>query len=127
MPPIRSEENPNRFGCRMCSKTFSLQRLLNRHMKCHSDTKRYLCTFCGKGFNDTFDLKRHTRTHTGNQKPILLRECFSSNFYSTLQVFGLTNAISVRSPSPSVVRWSPTALRSTEWHTIMNTNSAGQR
>merc|ERR1711963_1280402 len=44
---------------------FSLQRLLNRHMKCHSDTKRYLCTFCGKGFNDTFDLKRHTRTHTG--------------------------------------------------------------
>jgi len=46
-------------------KTFSLQRLLNRHMKCHSDIKRYLCTFCGKGFNDTFDLKRHTRTHTG--------------------------------------------------------------
>ncbi|ALC48255.1 ovo [Drosophila busckii] len=45
--------------------TPSLQRLLNRHMKCHSDIKRYLCTFCGKGFNDTFDLKRHTRTHTG--------------------------------------------------------------
>lgn len=49
----------------MCSKNFNLQRLLNRHMKCHSDVKRYLCTFCGKGFNDTFDLKRHTRTHTG--------------------------------------------------------------
>ncbi|XP_018024279.1 transcriptional regulator ovo isoform X2 [Hyalella azteca] len=44
---------------------FTLQRLLNRHMKCHSDLKRYLCCFCGKGFNDTFDLKRHTRTHTG--------------------------------------------------------------
>jgi len=54
-----------RFVCRICSKAFSLQRLLNRHMKCHSDVKRYLCTFCGKGFNDTFDLKRHTRTHTG--------------------------------------------------------------
>ncbi|XP_024214756.1 transcriptional regulator ovo isoform X2 [Halyomorpha halys] len=54
-----------RFTCHLCSKTFSLQRLLNRHMKCHSDVKRYLCTFCGKGFNDTFDLKRHTRTHTG--------------------------------------------------------------
>ncbi len=50
---------------RVCQKTFSLLRLLNRHMKCHSDVKRYLCTFCGKGFNDTFDLKRHTRTHTG--------------------------------------------------------------
>ncbi|XP_069691064.1 transcriptional regulator ovo-like isoform X2 [Periplaneta americana] len=58
-------DDPARFACRMCSKSFSLQRLLNRHMKCHSDIKRYLCTFCGKGFNDTFDLKRHTRTHTG--------------------------------------------------------------
>ncbi|XP_012217240.1 transcriptional regulator ovo isoform X2 [Linepithema humile] len=63
--PPGKEDDPNRFTCRVCSKTFSLQRLLNRHMKCHSDVKRYLCTFCGKGFNDTFDLKRHTRTHTG--------------------------------------------------------------
>lgn len=64
-PPSSKDDDPSRFTCRVCSKTFSLQRLLNRHMKCHSDVKRYLCTFCGKGFNDTFDLKRHTRTHTG--------------------------------------------------------------
>ncbi|XP_011329661.2 LOW QUALITY PROTEIN: transcriptional regulator ovo [Ooceraea biroi] len=63
--PPSKEDDPSRFSCRVCSKNFSLQRLLNRHMKCHSDVKRYLCTFCGKGFNDTFDLKRHTRTHTG--------------------------------------------------------------
>lgn len=60
----QSEAN-GKFVCRICLKAFSLQRLLNRHMKCHSEIKRYLCTFCGKGFNDTFDLKRHTRTHTG--------------------------------------------------------------
>jgi len=65
LPPLRCESDPSKFACRICGKSFSLQRLLNRHMKCHSDTKRYLCTFCGKGFNDTFDLKRHTRTHTG--------------------------------------------------------------
>ena len=65
LPPVRPESDPSKFQCRVCSKLFNLQRLLNRHMKCHSDTKRYLCTFCGKGFNDTFDLKRHTRTHTG--------------------------------------------------------------
>ncbi len=53
------------FVCGLCMKTFKLQRLLNRHLKNHSQLKRYLCTFCGKGFNDTFDLKRHTRTHTG--------------------------------------------------------------
>jgi len=65
LPPARSADDPTKFLCRICQKTFELQRLLNRHMKCHSDVKRYLCTFCGKGFNDTFDLKRHTRTHTG--------------------------------------------------------------
>uniref|UniRef100_U3J9A7 Ovo like zinc finger 2 n=1 Tax=Anas platyrhynchos platyrhynchos TaxID=8840 RepID=U3J9A7_ANAPP len=49
----------------LCGKGFRLQRMLNRHIKCHSQVKRHLCTFCGKGFNDTFDLKRHVRTHTG--------------------------------------------------------------
>lgn len=63
--PIADDDPSNKFACHICSKAFTLQRLLNRHMKCHSDIKRYLCTFCGKGFNDTFDLKRHTRTHTG--------------------------------------------------------------
>lgn len=65
IPAPIEEADGNKFACQICSKAFNLQRLLNRHMKCHSDVKRYLCTFCGKGFNDTFDLKRHTRTHTG--------------------------------------------------------------
>uniref|UniRef100_A0A674JHI9 Ovo like zinc finger 2 n=1 Tax=Terrapene triunguis TaxID=2587831 RepID=A0A674JHI9_9SAUR len=52
-------------NCELCGKGFRLQRMLNRHVKCHSQVKRHLCTFCGKGFNDTFDLKRHVRTHTG--------------------------------------------------------------
>ncbi|KAM4042475.1 transcription factor Ovo-like 2 [Anomaloglossus baeobatrachus] len=53
------------YSCDMCGKGFRLQRMLNRHLKCHNQVKRHLCTFCGKGFNDTFDLKRHVRTHTG--------------------------------------------------------------
>ncbi|XP_048777990.2 zinc finger protein 236-like [Ostrea edulis] len=61
----RSTINGQDFTCNICNKSFPLQRLLNRHLKCHSEIKRYLCTICGKGFNDTFDLKRHTRTHTG--------------------------------------------------------------
>ncbi|CAI5445217.1 unnamed protein product [Caenorhabditis angaria] len=63
--------------CHICGKKFGLQRLLNRHIKCHSDLKRYLCTFCGKGFNDTFDLKRHTRTHTG-VRPYKCEQCEKS-------------------------------------------------
>lgn len=60
-----STNHGEEFRCGLCMKTFKLQRLLNRHLKNHSQLKRFLCTFCGKGFNDTFDLKRHTRTHTG--------------------------------------------------------------
>jgi len=63
--------------CTVCFKKFNLTRLLNRHLKCHSDMKRYLCTFCGKGFNDTFDLKRHTRTHTG-VRPYKCNSCDKS-------------------------------------------------
>ncbi|CAF1290866.1 unnamed protein product [Adineta steineri] len=62
------------FICGLCLKGFKLQRLLNRHLKNHSQLKRYLCTFCGKGFNDTFDLKRHTRTHTG-VRPFKCDQC----------------------------------------------------
>ncbi|CAD6188136.1 unnamed protein product [Caenorhabditis auriculariae] len=69
-----AEEN---LACSICGKKFGLQRLLNRHVKCHSDLKRYLCTFCGKGFNDTFDLKRHTRTHTG-VRPYKCEHCEKS-------------------------------------------------
>ncbi|XP_061429775.1 putative transcription factor Ovo-like 1 isoform X2 [Lethenteron reissneri] len=53
------------LSCHLCGKAFHLVRMLNRHMKCHSDIKKHVCNFCGKGFNDTFDLKRHVRTHTG--------------------------------------------------------------
>ncbi|XP_069738458.1 putative transcription factor Ovo-like 1 [Phaenicophaeus curvirostris] len=56
---------PEVFSCPVCHKSFGFQRLLNRHLKCHSQVKRHLCPFCAKGFNDTFDLKRHVRTHTG--------------------------------------------------------------
>jgi len=64
--------------------------MLNRHVKCHNETKRHLCSFCGKGFNDTFDLKRHVRTHTGSN-PLLCSlkgtkreapECLWNSFHS---------------------------------------------
>ncbi|KAL4648893.1 putative transcription factor Ovo-like 1 [Arapaima gigas] len=62
------------FVCQVCQKSFQFQRMLNRHLKCHNETKRHLCTFCGKGFNDTFDLKRHVRTHTG-VRPYKCSQC----------------------------------------------------
>ncbi|XP_077143541.1 putative transcription factor Ovo-like 1 [Ranitomeya variabilis] len=61
----QQDEQKVLFHCTLCDKSFSYQRMLNRHMKCHSEVKRHRCEHCGKGFNDTFDLKRHVRTHTG--------------------------------------------------------------
>ncbi|XP_056115297.1 putative transcription factor Ovo-like 1a [Rhinichthys klamathensis goyatoka] len=68
-PPVAkssaAQSRSNTYVCQVCEKVFQFQRMLNRHLKCHSEQKRHLCDFCGKGFNDTFDLKRHVRTHTG--------------------------------------------------------------
>nr|XP_032804532.1 LOW QUALITY PROTEIN: transcription factor Ovo-like 2 [Petromyzon marinus] len=61
----RAGAKPSGFTCSVCSKALQSQRMLTRHMKCHSDFRKHSCRFCGKGFNDTFDLKRHIRTHTG--------------------------------------------------------------
>ncbi|XP_054396205.2 putative transcription factor ovo-like protein 3 isoform X2 [Pongo abelii] len=55
---------PGTLGCPLCPKAFPLQRMLTRHLKCHSPVRRHLCRCCGKGFHDAFDLKRHMRTHT---------------------------------------------------------------
>lgn len=58
---------PGTLGCPLCPKAFPLQRMLTRHLKCHSPARRHVCRCCGKGFHDAFDLKRHMRTHTGKE------------------------------------------------------------
>lgn len=98
--------------------------MLNRHVKCHNETKRHLCSFCGKGFNDTFDLKRHVRTHTGNYMLPCVKNTWPKRTSQkcrkacdipliSKQECVLTSAPSVRKPSPSAAPWSPTWRRST--------------
>lgn len=61
-------KGPGTLGCPLCPKAFPLQRMLTRHLKCHSPARRHVCHYCGKGFHDAFDLKRHMRTHTGERQ-----------------------------------------------------------
>lgn len=103
---------------------FHLQRLLNRHAKCHSDFKRYLCTFCGKGFNDTFDLKRHTRTHTDEYFFVYLgHHDYQHIFYG----FDLIVACCVKSHSRNVARSNRTHAKFMAKDTTMATRSVAAR
>lgn len=64
---VTTPKDPGMLGCPFCPKAFPLQRMLTRHLRCHSPARRHVCSCCGKGFHDAFDLKRHMRTHTGEQ------------------------------------------------------------
>uniref|UniRef100_A0A6P7H9J0 Transcription factor Ovo-like 1 n=1 Tax=Diabrotica virgifera virgifera TaxID=50390 RepID=A0A6P7H9J0_DIAVI len=63
----------NSFTCAICSKQYSLELNLKRHMKSHDGKgkqrndkeKRLECEICLKRFRTNFEVKSHMRTHTG--------------------------------------------------------------
>ena len=52
------------YSCGQCKfKTPILSRLLNTHVKIHSEERNFKCTECGKAFKNTKQLKNHRRIH----------------------------------------------------------------
>jgi len=66
----KSMENPFRFKCAVCSRSFPRKKSLDTHKLIHSDVKPYQCTFpnCNRKFKQSGQLKTHFRLHTG-EKP----------------------------------------------------------
>lgn len=51
--------------CTVCSKAFTIHRVLLEHMRIHEDTKPFECKMCQKGFTLKSHLKMHELEHTG--------------------------------------------------------------
>jgi hypothetical protein len=56
------------FSCVLCSKSFSKQRYLSRHVLLHGQERPFSCLLCGQCFADKYHLSRHALIHSG-EKP----------------------------------------------------------
>ncbi|XP_023021185.2 uncharacterized protein [Leptinotarsa decemlineata] len=79
-----SGEKP--FQCQVCLKFFAHSRNLMIHERSHSDQKPFQCEICLKSFNQRVHLKLHELNHTG-EKPFKCKICFKSfNQNSSLKI-----------------------------------------
>ncbi|KAF7697128.1 hypothetical protein HF521_005546 [Silurus meridionalis] len=92
------------FSCPICHKTFSLSRVMKRHLRTHSDLKRYSCEYCGKA------------------SMTLLT---SRGMCALIQVSGPLSALCVRRLSLSAAPWRLTKKRCMVSSNSMPTRNAG--
>ncbi|KAL5961095.1 Transcriptional regulator ovo [Taenia solium] len=64
---VKQSSKERAEGGYQCLTNGQWRRLLqdvDKHLRCHSDSKFYLCVRYLMGCNETVDVKRHTRKHT---------------------------------------------------------------
>lgn len=69
---LHTGERPHK--CPVCKKGFNAKSFLKVHMLTHTDEKPFKCDVCGKGFNRPSNLKAHRITHD-NPKPYSCHIC----------------------------------------------------
>lgn len=70
---LSTHTNEKKFTCDICFKAFSRNDKLKRHRLTHTKEKLFYCEVCSKGYCSN-DLMRHLRTHT-NEKPFVCEVC----------------------------------------------------
>ncbi|KAF7654785.1 hypothetical protein LDENG_00064950 [Lucifuga dentata] len=58
----QTSEKQQAFECNVCSRRFSSQSELSRHVTMFHDTKSFMCTQCGTSYSHETSLKKHWKT-----------------------------------------------------------------
>ena len=64
--------------CEICSKRFTANNDLKKHLRIHSDGKPFICGACSKKFCTYSNLENHIRTH---RKSFICEICSKAFFY----------------------------------------------
>ncbi|KAL4234966.1 hypothetical protein ACF0H5_006607 [Mactra antiquata] len=65
------------FECNICHKMMSTKKILNRHLRLHSNPGKHSCPVCSKTFGLQSSLDFHMRTHDEN-KPFKCKVCLTT-------------------------------------------------
>lgn len=62
MSPVDDSYRP--YECHYCSKSFSIEDALVKHIRMHTGEKPFICDQCGKGFSQSSGLYTHQKVHS---------------------------------------------------------------
>ena len=69
-----STDPKHRYTCKICSKSYTRQNTLNRHLVMHTGERPYKCAECDQSFRRSKGLRDHERTHSG-EEPYCCTKC----------------------------------------------------